>query len=67
MPSATNVIAVTASSRPTVQPKCDAKSPMTAVRIPIQTMDDTKQRYPEHISVSREILVRHQIKLLEIN
>lgn len=35
VPIATNVIAVTSFSRPTKHPKIVAKSPMTAVRMPI--------------------------------
>uniref|UniRef100_A0A1I8ITU7 Cyclic nucleotide-binding domain-containing protein n=1 Tax=Macrostomum lignano TaxID=282301 RepID=A0A1I8ITU7_9PLAT len=35
VPRATKVMAVTASVRPTVQPKLDAKSPMTAVSMPM--------------------------------
>lgn len=43
VPSATNTIAVTESLMPSVQPKWDATSPMTAVTIPIAIMDTTKQ------------------------
>ncbi|RNA39435.1 hypothetical protein BpHYR1_021453 [Brachionus plicatilis] len=44
-------MAVTLSLRPTVQPKCDAKSPITAVRIPMIMIETTKQAHPPQISV----------------
>ena len=46
VPSATNEIAVTESFRPTVQPKLDARSPITAVRSPIIVIDTVKQAHP---------------------
>lgn len=42
VPRATNVIAVMASWRPTVQPKCEAISPITAVRTPMHMMESVK-------------------------
>lgn len=42
VPKATKAIAVMVSFRPTVHPKWDAKSPITAVRIPIPRMEITK-------------------------
>lgn len=42
VPSATKTIAVTESLIPSVQPKCDATSPITAVTTPIQKIDTTK-------------------------
>lgn len=53
MPRATKVTAVTESFSPTEQPKCDAKSPMTAVRTPINMIDTVKHKYPEHMSVTK--------------
>lgn len=44
VPSATNVMAVTESRTPTVQPKCDAKSPIKAVSMPIHIIDNTKHK-----------------------
>ena len=46
VPNATNEMAVTASLRPTVQPKLDARSPMNAVRTPIKIMDTQKHHQP---------------------
>lgn len=51
VPSATNTTAVTVSRSPTVQPKCDAKSPMMAVRSPMALMDTKKQAQPFQYSV----------------
>jgi hypothetical protein len=51
VPNATNDIAVTLSLRPQVHPKCDAKSPITAVNAPIEHIETTKQAQPPHISV----------------
>lgn len=51
VPSATNTTAVTVSCSPTVQPKCDAKSPMKAVRRPMTLMDTKKQAQPFQYSV----------------
>lgn len=51
VPSATNTTAVTVSRSPTVQPKCDAKSPMMAVRRPMTLMDTKKQAQPFQYSV----------------
>ena len=51
VPRATNTTAVTESLRPTVQPKCEAKSPVTAVRTPIREMDTKKQAQPFQYSV----------------
>lgn len=42
VPRATNTMAVTESLMPSVQPKCEATSPMTAVTSPMQMMDTTK-------------------------
>lgn len=44
VPRATKAIAVIASLRPMVQPKCEARSPINAVRIPIPRMDKTNVR-----------------------
>ena len=46
VPKATKEMAVTESFRPTVQPKWDAKSPMTAVSNPIKVIDPVKQAQP---------------------
>lgn len=46
MPRATKVIAVTESFRPLVHPKCEARSPMTAVRTPITKMEQMKHTQP---------------------
>ncbi len=56
VPSATKAMAVTESLSPTEQPKAEATSPMTAVRIPIHTIDITKQSQPPNRStvVERE-------------
>jgi hypothetical protein len=43
-------MAVTESFNPTVHPKCEAKSPTIAVRIPIHIILDTKQAQPPFIS-----------------
>lgn len=51
VPIATNESAVTASFSPTEQPKCDATSPITAVRMPIHKMDIQKQIHPSAISM----------------
>lgn len=51
VPNATNTTAVTVSRSPTVQPKCDAKSPMTAVRRPMTLMETKKQAQPFQYSV----------------
>ncbi|TNN76731.1 hypothetical protein EYF80_012980 [Liparis tanakae] len=51
VPSATNTTAVTVSRRPTVQPKCDARSPMKAVRRPMELMETRKQAQPFQYSV----------------
>lgn len=50
VPRATNVTAVTASLTPTVQPKCEAMSPMKAVRTPTPQIDTKKHKYPPHTS-----------------
>jgi len=44
VPRATKATAVTASLRPTVQPKWDATSPMMAVRQPIPHIEITKHK-----------------------
>jgi len=44
VPNATKAIAVTESFKPIVHPKCDAISPMNAVKIPITRMETTKVR-----------------------
>lgn len=46
VPNATKAIAVTVSLRPKVQPMCEERSPITAVRNPISRMDMTKATYP---------------------
>lgn len=46
VPSATKTTAVTESLRPTVQPKCDAKSPITAVKTPMTLIDTMKHAQP---------------------
>ncbi|KAF3847159.1 hypothetical protein F7725_020187, partial [Dissostichus mawsoni] len=51
VPSATNTTAVTVSRSPTVQPKCDARSPMKAVRRPMVLMENKKQAQPFQYSV----------------
>lgn len=51
VPRATNTTAVTESLRPTVQPKWEAKSPVTAVRTPMREMDTKKQAQPFQYSV----------------
>jgi len=53
VPRATNEIAVTASFRPIVQPKLDARSPMKAVSTPIPDIDTVKQAQPPQISAIR--------------
>ena len=52
VPNATNEMAVMLSLRPMVQPKCEAKSPITAVRIPIMIIETQKQAQPPHISTT---------------
>lgn len=51
VPKATKEIATTLSARPTVQPKCEAKSPVIAVSIPIIIMATEKHAQPPCISV----------------
>lgn len=51
MPSATNTTAVTESFRPTVQPKWEARSPVTAVKMPIREIDTMKHAQPFQYSV----------------
>lgn len=51
VPRATNTTAVTESLRPMVQPKWEAKSPVTAVRTPMREMDTKKQAQPFQYSV----------------
>ena len=51
VPKATNEIAVTLSLRPTVHPKWEAKSPITAVNIPIMMIETIKHAQPPHISL----------------
>jgi len=46
VPRATNEIAVTLSLRPTVQPKADAKSPISAVKAPMKAIETQKQAHP---------------------
>lgn len=53
VPNATKVTAVTESFKPTVQPKCEAKSPITAVRHPMKIIETTKHKYPEYMSVTK--------------
>lgn len=59
VPRATKAMAVTVSFRPTVHPRCDARSPMTAVSAPIPMIANTKHNQPLHISVNhRDVLLR---------
>ncbi|KAG7264727.1 hypothetical protein CRUP_025905 [Coryphaenoides rupestris] len=51
VPRATKTTAVTVSLRPTVQPKCEARSPMTAVSMPMTMMEMTKHAQPLQQSV----------------
>ena len=53
VPKATKEIAVTLSSRPMVQPKELARSPITAVKTPTHNIDITKQAHPPHKSKNR--------------
>lgn len=46
VPKATKTIAVTESSIPSVDPKCEATSPITAVTTPMTKIDTTKHKYP---------------------
>ena len=46
VPSATKVMAVTDSVSPAEQPKCDAKSPISAVINPIMMMEQRKVSQP---------------------
>lgn len=46
VPNATKEIAVTESFIPHVHPKCDAKSPIKAVRTPIIMMAQMKHNHP---------------------
>jgi len=46
VPNATNASAVTASFNPIVHPKCEAKSPIIAVKTPIIVIESTKQTQP---------------------
>jgi len=46
VPRATKLSAVTLSLRPTVQPKCAATSPMTAVSAPMMSMDTVNAAHP---------------------
>lgn len=55
VPRATNVIAVTESVSPMVHPKCDAKSPIKAVRPPMKMMATTKHAHPPHKSVGGQV------------
>lgn len=57
VPNATKAMAVTESLSPTEQPKAEATSPMTAVRMPIQTIDITKQSQPP---------IRSELKIKEV-
>ena len=49
VPRATNVMAVAASSRPTRQPKMEARSPMMAVRPPMKARATKKQIQPPEL------------------
>lgn len=51
VPKATKTTAVTESLRPMVQPKWEARSPMTAVSMPMMRMETTKQAQPLQYSV----------------
>lgn len=61
VPKATKAIAVTVSLRPKVQPMCEDRSPITAVRNPISRMDIMKATYPSKMSISLSTLVTHII------
>jgi hypothetical protein len=51
VPSATKVMAVIASPRPTTQPKSEASSPTTAVQMPMKTSETKKAGQPRyHVS-----------------
>lgn len=54
VPKATKQMAVTESLIPSVQPKCEATSPIIAVTTPIQKIDTTKHKYPPHISIKKK-------------
>ena len=56
VPNATNAMALTESLRQMKQPNCAATSPMTAVQIPIMTIERTKQGYP----FARPVVSIHQ-------
>lgn len=51
VPKATKTTAVTESLRPMVQPKWEARSPMTAVSMPMMRMETMKQAQPLQYSV----------------
>lgn len=55
VPRATNTMAVTESLMPSVQPKCEATSPMMAVTTPMHNMDTTKHKYPPAISENKKV------------
>lgn len=46
--------AVIESFKPTVHPKCEATSLITAVNIPMKITEITKHKYPEYISVIKK-------------
>lgn len=51
VPRATKTTALTESLRPTVHPKCEARSPMRAVSTPMTRMQTPKQAQPLQYSV----------------
>ena len=64
VPNATNEMAVTLSFRPMVQPKCDAKSPMNAVKTPMKKMEVEKQAQPPQRSVGGTMAKRSFQKMV---
>ncbi len=58
VPNATIVMAVTESLIRLKQPKCDATSPMIAVKNPIPIIEPTKAGYPRYLSVHCEGMLK---------
>ena len=58
VPNATNEMATTLSDKPTVQPKCDARSPINMVKMPIQMIETTKHAQPLQMSVGGTVAKR---------
>lgn len=70
MPRATKTMAVTESLMPSVHPKYDATSPITAVTTPMPTILITKHKYPPAMSVTikKNLLIFLLLKFLfELN